>query len=227
MDNPNDLAQTLQRTPFFQGLDDGVLTELAQHAVARSFAPGAVIFLEGDTAPGFYYVAAGWVKIVRMSPEGREQILYFWGPGDLFGGMGVFANHPTLATAIALEETNLWLLPGPAIRQTLAADPQLALRLIEFLAGRVEELMTLVTDLSLRSVIARLARQLLVLADGEIIQRRRWATQSQIAARLGTTPDVANRALRTLVEEGVIELSRRQIRILDRERLTLRASPDR
>ncbi|MCB0104558.1 MAG: cyclic nucleotide-binding domain-containing protein, partial [Caldilineaceae bacterium] len=100
MDNSNELTQALQSTPFFHGLDDGVLAELAQHAVARSFAPGAVIFLEGDTAPGFYYVAEGWVKIVRMSPEGREQILYFWGPGDLFGGMGVFANHPTRATAI-------------------------------------------------------------------------------------------------------------------------------
>jgi len=227
VDNFNELTQALQRTPFFQGLDDRVLAELARHAVARSFAPGAVIFLEGDTAPGFYYVAEGWVKIVRMSPEGREQILYFWGPGDLFGGMGVFANHPTRATAIALEAADLWLLPRDAICQALTADPTLALRVIEFMADRIEDLMALVTDLSLRSVTSRLASQLLARAEGDLVQRQRWATQMEMAAHLGTTPDVVNRALRTLVEEGLIELSRRQIRILDHTALTHRASPDR
>lgn len=222
-----DLCAALQATPFFQGLDQQVLTELVRHAVARTFAPGAVIFLEGDAAPGFYYVAQGWVKIVKMSPEGREQTLYLWGPGDLFGGMGVFANHPTRATAITLEPTNLWLLPRDAIRQALVAEPTLALRVIEFMAGRIDELMALVTDLSLRSVTARLARQLLVRAEGDVVQRQRWATQSEIAAHLGTTPDVANRALRALVEEGIIELNRRQIRILDPHRLAQRATPDR
>ena len=227
MDNLTALCEALQATPFFHGLADGVLAELVQHAVARTFAPGALIFLEGDPAPGFYYVAQGWVKIVKMSPEGREQILYFWGPGDLFGGMGVFANHPTRATAIALEPTDLWLLPRDAICQALTADPTLALRVIEFMAGRIEELMGLVTDLSLRSVTARLASQLLARAEGDLVQRQRWATQTEMAARLGTTPDVINRALRALVEEGLIELTRRQIRILDRERLTTRAAPDR
>lgn len=221
------LREALQATPFFHGLDEQVLTELVRHAVARTFAPGAVIFLEGDTSPGFYYVEQGWVKIVKMSPEGREQTLYLWGPGDLFGGMGVFANHPTRATAITLEPATLWLLPRDAIRQALVAEPTLALRVIEFMAGRIEELMALVTDLSLRSVTARLARQLLVRAEGDVVQRQRWATQSEIAAHLGTTPDVANRALRALVEEGIIELSRRQIRILDSNRLTQRATPDR
>lgn len=222
-----DLCAALQATAFFQGLDQQVLTELVRHAVARTFAPGAVIFLEGDAAPGFYYVEQGWVKIVKMAPEGREQTLYLWGPGDLFGGMGVFANHPTRATAITLEPTNLWLLPRDAIRQALVAEPTLALRVIEFMAGRIDELMALVTDLSLRSVTARLARQLLVRAEGDVVQRQRWATQTEIAAHLGTTPDVANRALRALVEEGIIELSRRQIRILDPNRLTQRATPDR
>jgi CRP/FNR family transcriptional regulator len=141
--------------------------------------------------------------------------------------MGVFANHPTRATAIALETTEIWLLPRTTIRQILVTEPTLALRVIEFMAGRIDELMTLVTDLSLRSVTARLARQLLVHAEGEIVHRQRWATQTEIAARLGTTPDVANRALRALVEEGIIELTRRQIRILDPARLTLRAAPDR
>lgn len=221
------LAAELAATSFFQGLDEQVLVQFAERARWRTYAAGAVIFLEGDEAPGFYYVQQGWVKIVKMSPEGREQILYFWGPGDLFGGMSVFANQPMPATAITLEPTGLWLLPRDAIQQRLADEPSMALRVIEFMARRINELITLVTDLSLRSVTARLARLLLEEAEGDLVQRQRWATQSELAARLGAAPDVLNRALRTLVEEGLIDLSRQQIRLLDRHGLAAKAIPDR
>lgn len=103
----------------------------------------------------------------------------------------------------------------------------MALRVIEFMARRINELITLVTDLSLRSVTARLARLLLEEAEGDLVQRQRWATQSELAARLGAAPDVLNRALRTLVEEELIDLSRQQIRLLDRQGLAAKAIPDR
>lgn len=221
------LAAALQATMFFQGLDEQVLCQFAEGAHWRAYEAGAVIFLEGDMAPGFYYVQQGWVKIVKMSPEGREQILYFCGPGDLFGGMSVFANQPMPATAITLEPTGLWLLPRNVIQQHLAAEPTMALRVIEFMARRINELIALVTDLSLRSVTARLARLLLDEAEADLVQRQRWATQSELAARLGAAPDVLNRALRTLVEEGLIDLSRQQIRLLDRQGLAAKAIPDR
>ena len=71
----------------------------------------------------------------------------------------------------------------------------------------------------LRSVEARLARLLLEQAEGESVQRRRWATQSEMASRLGTVPDVVNRALRKLAEQGLIHVERHQIQILDQEGL--------
>ncbi|MCB0189331.1 MAG: Crp/Fnr family transcriptional regulator [Caldilineaceae bacterium] len=161
-----------------------------------------------------------------MSPEGREQILYFWGPGDLFGGMTAFVNQPAPATAITQEDVGVWLLPRVAIEQLLNDDPTMAWRIIEFMASRLNDMITLVAELALHPVMARLARRLLEQAEDGVIQRHRWATQAEIAARIGAAPDVINRALRTLVEEGIIELSRKQIRILDRERLAEKAVPD-
>ena len=81
-------------------------------------------------------------------------------------------------------------------------------------------------DLSLRSVTARLARLLAENAREDIVPRRRWATQTEMANRLGTVPDVLNRALRTLVAEGLIEVDRQKIRICDRAGLERRASLD-
>lgn len=225
--NAQQLVVALQKTYFFQGMEKQLLQQLVDHAQWQSYRPGAIIFLEGDAAPGLYYVEQGWVKVVKMSPEGREQILYFWGAGDLFGGMTAFVNQVAPATAIALEATGLWLLPRHAIQQLLTDEPALALRIIEFMGQRLTDLITLVADLSLHSVTERLARQLLDRSSDDIVQRHRWATQAEMAARLGTAPDVINRALRALVEEGLIELSRQQIRILDRPALEDKASPAR
>jgi len=82
-----------------------------------------------------------------------------------------------------------------------------------------------VEDLSLRTVEARLARFLLEQATGGVLRRQRWATQAEMAARLGTVPDELNRALRSLAEEGLIQVKRHQIQILDRQGLEAKVMP--
>ena len=220
------LIAQLQTVPMLQGLASASLAQLAARAIRRDYTPGAVIFLEGDAAPAFYYVDSGWVKIVKMSSEGREQILYVWGPGELFGGVGVFVNRPAPATAIALEATTLWVLPSETIRRMFTRDPTLALPVLDFMATRISELVELVADLSLHTVTARLARLLLEQAQDDLIHRRSWATQSEMAARLGTVPDVLSRALRGLVEAGLIQVQRHQIQILDRQGLAAQTISD-
>ena len=80
-------------------------------------------------------------------------------------------------------------------------------------------LVRLVEDLSLCSVEARLARLILQKAQGDALRRQPWATQAEMAARLGTVPDMVNRSLRKLAEAGVIRVERHQIQILDKEGL--------
>lgn len=220
----NALIIKLQTVPILRGLEPASLVQLAQHAIRRTYAPGAVIFLEGDAAPALYYVDTGWVKIIKMSLNGREQIFYYWGPTELFGGVSFFANHPVPATAIALEATELWILPRDPIHQMLVSSLASALQVIEYLANQINELMALVTDLSLYTITERLARLLLAQAESDVVHRQRWATQADMAARLGTVPDALSRALHGLVEEGLIEVARDQIRILDPHGLAAKTS---
>jgi CRP/FNR family transcriptional regulator len=227
MPETDTLFAKLKAVPLMQGLDSTSLARLAHSAIRRAYAPGSVIFLEGDAAPALYYVDSGWVKVVKMSTDGREQILYFMGPGELFGGIGIFVSRPAPATAIALEAAELWVLPSESIRQVLKTNPDMALAVIEFLAGRIAQLTDMVAALSLHTVTQRLARVLLDQAEDDLIYRRRWATQAEMAAHLGTVPEVLNRALRGMVEEQLIEFSRQQIRILDRAGLVSKATPSR
>ena len=213
--DPAELARLLQTLTFFVGVPENTLNELVKTAVHRTYDPGEIIFLEGEQATGLYFLQSGWVKVVKSSPTGREQVLRFMEPGDTFNEVVVFANLTNPATAIALETAEVWLLPRQSLNHALRQNPDFAQHAIAKMAERVLHLVNLVADLSLRPVTGRLAR---LISDGAVdgvLSRPRWYTQSELAARLGTVPDVVQRALRQLEQDGLIQVERHQIRILD------------
>ncbi|HMQ55555.1 MAG TPA: Crp/Fnr family transcriptional regulator [Anaerolineae bacterium] len=221
---PPKIVETLALVPYFEGLDAATLTTIAQATIHRDYCAGQIVFLEGEPCVGLYIVQEGWLKAVKLAPTGREQVLRFLGPGDTFSEISVLAvtpNNP--ATVIALEPGSVLIVPREMMLQLLDNHAGLARLVIQNLASRVMYLVSLVEDLSLRSVEARLARLLLENASEGVLHRRRWATQSEMAARLGTVPDVLSRMLRSLAEEGIIRLERREIQILDAAKLEMKA----
>lgn len=222
-DTPDPLAD-LQKIPWLKALDQAGWDELLAATQLRSYNPDEVIFLEGDPPETFYMIHQGWVKAVKLSSEGREQILDFMGPGRPINIAPVFAEQPLPVTLVALEASALWAIQQSTLLELLDRYPAMSRMVIRTLAGRLLYTVSLIEDLGLRSVTARLAKLLLMQAPKQtVISRRRWATQAEIAARLGTVPDVANRALRSLVNEGLIQVDRHQIVILDRAGLATKA----
>lgn len=217
------LFRRLQNFEFLRGLEDETLRELARGALWKVFPEDSVIFWEGDTQTHLYFLQYGWLKVIKSSPEGREQVLRFLGPGEIFNEIGVFARRANPATAVALEECGIWLIPRKALEDILVQYPRTALQIMENMAGRFADLVTLAADLSLRTVESRLAKLLLEQSEGDVIERRRWTTQTELAAHLGTVPDVLSRIMRELTRQGLIETDRQQIRILDRAGLSRKA----
>lgn len=217
------LHKRLQTFEFLRGLDQDTIATLATGAIWKVYAPDAVIFWEGDIETNLFYLQYGWLKVIKSGPDGREQILRFLGPGEIFNEIGVFAKHPNPATAMALEESGIWLIPRSALEQVLFEHPHTALQIMENMAERFTSLVALTADLSLRTVEARLAKMLLEQAEDDVIPRHRWATQSELAAHLGTVPDVMSRILRELSKVGLVEIDKQQIRILNRAGLVERA----
>jgi CRP/FNR family transcriptional regulator len=228
MPRPNTatLTATLQTIPYFKHLALDLLARLAGVAIWQEYVPGALVFLEGDESSSLYIVHTGWLKVVKYAADGREQILRFIGPGEVFNEAGAFIRRPNPATAIALETTGIWLLHRETLRPLLAANPEVMLQVVENMAERIAYLAGLVAELSLHSVETRLARLLLAGATGDVVPRQRWTTQAELAARLGTVPDVLSRALRGLADAGLIRVERQQIMILDRTGLVTRADLD-
>lgn len=210
--------------PYFKELDEQTLQTLVANAVLRQYDAGQLVILEGEPSVGLYIIEDGWLKVSKIARDGREQTLQFLGRGEAFNAIGVFTDQPNPATLTALEPARIWLVYREAVLNLLDTHPPLARLVIQDLAGRVLHLLELVEDLSLRTVEARVARLLLQHSIAGQVSRRRWATQNEMASRLGTVPDVIGRTLRRLSEQGLIQVSRNDIQILDRGGLEIIAA---
>jgi CRP/FNR family transcriptional regulator len=216
-------VEAISAIPSFNGLEPSILEEIASAAVQRDFETKQVVFLEGEPCDGLYIIQSGWLKSIKISSSGREQVVRFVGPGEEFSGVGVFAGTRNQATVVALERSRLWIVGRDPLLRLMDKHPELNRIVIQNLAMRIHHLMDLVADLSLLSVEARLAQYILDHSRDKVMKRRIWSTQAEIAARLGTVPDVLSRALRALAEEGLIAIERQQIDILDRPGLEKKA----
>ncbi len=214
-----DALNALQAVPYLTGIDMAQVENIAREADQRTYPAGQVVFLEGEQNTALYIVQKGWLKAVKIAPDGREQVLNFIGPGEVFNAISIFVAGTNPVTVMTLEPSTLWIIQREAILLALKQYPELAQLVIQHLAEHVRRLITMVEDLSLRTIEARLARYLLEGASEGLLQRQRWATQTEIANRLGTVTDVLNRALRNLASANLIRVERHQIEIIDPEGL--------
>jgi CRP/FNR family transcriptional regulator len=223
--NPSNilLLKRLQAFDFLRGLDEAALARIAESSMWKIFPPNAVVFWEGDVESNLFFLQYGSLKVMKTSPDGREQVLRFIEAGEVFNEIGVLAQKPNPATAMALEESGLWLIPRHALETIVVEHPFVAMQIIENMADKIINLVTLAADLSLKTVEARFVKLLLEQAEGDVIERRRWTNLTELAARLGTVPDVLSRIIRELTKAGLIEMDKQQIRILDRTGLSARA----
>jgi CRP/FNR family transcriptional regulator len=190
------------------------------------YPPNAVVFWEGDVESNLFYLQYGSLKAIKTAPDGREQALRFVHAGEVFNEIGVLAKKPNPATAVALEESGVWLIPRDALEEIVRTHPQIAMQIIENMADKIINLVSLAADLSLKTVEARFVSLLLEQAEGDVIERRRWTNLTELAARLGTVPDVLSRVIRELTKAGLIEMDKHQIRILDHEGLSARVQKE-
>jgi len=217
----------LRAIPYFARLEGEALAAVTQVAVQRVYKRGQLILMEGEPCAGLFVVGSGWVKVFKVSPEGREQVLQVLGPGQSFNEVAVLDGGPNPASVIALEPTTLWVVDRTSMMRLLPRHPSLAMAVIENLAAKTRHLVSLVEDLSFRSVTARLARLLLERAldseENAKLARHRWMTQEEMASQLGTVREMVGRSLHLLEDEGLIKIDRHRIVLLDVEGLRLRA----
>ena len=212
-------VEVLKQSFIFSRLDDGEIAELAGLATERSLAPGEFIFWEGDAPEWFYMVVEGRIKVVKHSSLGKEFIIAFFEPGEIFGEVAVFEDKPYPASAQAVAKTEVLGIRKSGFLSFLAQRPQVSLRIINVLGGRLRDAQTRLKDLAGERVEQRLAQTLLMLCSklGSTLP----FTRQEIADMAGTTTETAIRFMSRLREGKIIRSVRGKIIILDETKLRL------
>ncbi len=224
-DKSFELREFIANIQLWRGLPESQLDALAQIAIAKTYRKGEVIFQEGDEGRGFFVVKFGRVKVFKLSTDGKEQILHFFGDGEHFAEVPVFDGQCFPASAAAVEKSELLFFPRTTFLALLEQHPTLALAMLAVSARHLRRMAQIIENLSFKEVPGRLAVYLLYLSErngkGEEVELD--MTKTQLAAFLGTIPETLSRVFAKMSQDGLIAIDGSRIKLLNRERLKVLA----
>ncbi|KPK00689.1 MAG: hypothetical protein AMJ60_00060 [Desulfobacterales bacterium SG8_35] len=213
-----DIRKHLSQVDLFAGLSLQQLDEVARIVSGKEYQKGDLVFSDGDEGNGFYIVISGRVKVFKVSPDGKEQIMHIFGPGHPFAEVPVFEGSCFPANAEAIEPSNLFFFPKKDFVKLIHENPSLAMNMLGSLSQRLKQFSHLIEALSLKEVPGRLASYLLYLSDknGSIDEFELDIAKSQLASFLGTIPETLSRIFTKMANKELVRINGPQIVILDR-----------
>ena len=120
----------LKRCPLFAGLKEEDLKRIRAIANLKQVGKKEILFSDGEEAKGFYVILSGKVKLYKISPEGKEQILHVVSAPDAFAEAALFLEGSYPAFAEALSDSQLLFFPKRDFIQLIEKNPQLSINMI-------------------------------------------------------------------------------------------------
>jgi len=214
------IAEVLKSTALFSALSDAEVESLATRTLIRSYASGELLFSEGAPCVGFYIVFKGRVRIFKVSPSGREQVLALEGPGSSIAELPVFDGGPYPASGVAVEPSELLFIARKDFRALCMEFPEIALKVLEVAGARLRRLVGIIEELSFTTVRHRLISWILRQAKNEGgLSFTLHASHQELAAQIGTVRELVSRNLARLQAQEFIGIDGHQVTILNREGL--------
>jgi CRP/FNR family transcriptional regulator len=227
------LGSVLRKTQLFASLTETELRALAARASKKHFSRGSLLFSEGDACAGLFLIVTGRVRIFKLSPAGREQVIAVEGSGSSLAELPVFdgGNYP--ASASALEDADVLFISRKDFQNYCLDHPEVALKVVAVVGSRLRRLVGIIEDLSFTTVRQRLMALILRLAetggkaskDGVRVELTN--THQDLAAELGTVRELISRNLNRLQAEGFLEVDGRKIIVKDIAGLRRELTPSR
>ncbi|MBT9494445.1 MAG: Crp/Fnr family transcriptional regulator [Paucibacter sp.] len=216
-----DLPRYLSVLPLFTDLSAPELARLALGCSLRRLTRGDPVFRVGQPCEEFHVTVTGQVKLFAISPSGQEKVIELIGPGQSFAEAMMFTGQPYIINAQALTDTLLLSVSKQAVFTEIEHDGRFALRMLAGISRRLHGLVRDVQAYALHSGVQRVIGYLLRdrlaedRVDGEVLTVSLQVSKATIASRLSLTPEYFSRVLHELEAAGLIEVDKRDIRILD------------
>ena len=213
----------LKQIAIFSDFSDEELGFVSTHLITRRYRPGEPVFPEGDACTGLFIVQTGNVRIFKSSAGGREQVLSIDGPGSSIAELPVFDGGSYPASAQALSETALLFFPKQDFQNLCLQHPQVALKILRVMGGRLRHLVSIIEELSFTTVRQRLIALLVRVGrtggDGDAVEFPIPANNSELAAQIGTVRELVSRNLSRLQSEHLIDINEQTWKIPSLKRL--------
>ena len=221
----------LKSADLFSELSFDSLKELDRLSAMKSVPKRTTLYFPNQPSDSLFLLKEGRVKIFRLSEEGREIILDFLGPGEIFGELSLADEPVRTASAETVEDSLVCTLPAETFRRFLSSRPELAFRIIKLMGLRRRELESRIEDLVFRSVPSRIAGLLLKLIEkhGEPspggVQIKLRLTHEEIAHLIGATRETVTEELNRLRHNRIIDFEKRRIIVCRKDWLTELSHP--
>ena len=216
-----DLHKMLARMPILADLPESTITVLSEEARLERFSRGQTIFRRGTLPTGLYFVVGGAVKLLAQDADGREKVIELFGSGQMFGEIGIFMRSSYRAWAQAVDRCTLIHVDRKQVMAVMDQDQELSARMLREVSSRVQKLIDAICTTSSRLGITRVASYIVELAERHPEQEAVLlpAPKRTVASLLSLTHESFSRIMRRMIDDGVISMSGRSVRILDEERL--------
>jgi CRP/FNR family transcriptional regulator len=180
-----------------------------------NLASSEFLFSAGDLCQGLYIVLEGRTRAIRHGLDGREQVIHEDVPYSTFPEVAVFDDGPCPSTVIAVEDSQLLLIPRKTVLQFCLSHPQVAMDTLRLICTRLRKATGLVEDLSLKDVSQRLAEFLLKQEGASDLTFELKRSNQEIADLIGSVREVVSRAFSKLQKKGWIQKKGHHIELVD------------
>lgn len=215
----------LKHCGLFERLSADDMKHLEARSRAKTFPPKAFIYSPSDAADSVLLLVDGRARLVSLSDDGKQTILAFIEPGDLFGELAVAGIELREEYAQTLTVSTVVQIPREALESLMSRHAPLSLAITKLIGLRRRRIERRLQNLLFRSSRERLVHLLLELADdygqtspeGTRVGLR--VSHQDLADVIGTTRESVTLRLGELQREGLVKVVRRSIVLTDRARL--------
>lgn len=197
---------------------------VADNFIVHTFRKNQIVYAEHDNPEYLWCLIKGKVKLFKDGIGGRQQILRLYRPIQYFGYRAYFANEPYVSSAAAFEPSTLGAIPMNVVKSLIDGNNKLAWFFIHELSRNLGGSDTKIVNLTQKHIRGRLAEALIVLIDnygfeedGETLKI--YMAREDIANLSNMTTSNAIRTLSTFVQERIITVDGRRIKIIDEQTL--------
>ena len=209
----------LKMVDIFQDLTEAEIEEIDRATTMSSYRRGKIFYMPEDTSEVLFLLKEGQVQLYRISPDGKKLVMGTIGPGTIFGEMVLIGQGMHNTFAEATQDCVLCVMSREDVERLLVTKPMVALRIFEELGSRLKETEARVEEIAFRGIPARLASLLLNLADERASDTITGMTHQDLGEQIGTYRETTTQTLNTFKADGLIDIGRKRITILDREGL--------